>query len=82
MKTCFQNLQMEPAALFFITIMTWIEGLRRVASPPEFVYQLGFYPKDLQEDGKYHHLKRETLQASTSSRSARVKDTSRRISHG
>jgi hypothetical protein len=33
------------------------EGLRRVASPPEFVYQLGFYPKDLQEDGKYHHLK-------------------------
>jgi VWFA-related protein len=33
------------------------KGLRRVASPPEFVYQLGFYPKDLQEDGKYHHLK-------------------------
>jgi VWFA-related protein len=33
------------------------EGLRRVAFPPEFVYQLGFYPKDLQEDGKYHHLK-------------------------
>jgi hypothetical protein len=33
------------------------EGLRRVAFPPELVYQLGFYPKDLQEDGKYHHLK-------------------------
>ena len=33
------------------------EGLHRVASPPEFIYQLGFYPKDLQEDGKYHHLK-------------------------
>ena len=32
------------------------EGLRRIASPPEFVYQLGFSPQDLQENGKYHQL--------------------------
>src|ERR1700722_6817629 len=32
------------------------EGLRRVASPPEFVYQLGFSPQDLRENGKYHQL--------------------------
>jgi hypothetical protein len=25
------------------------EGLRRIASPPEFVYQLGFSPQDLGE---------------------------------
>jgi VWFA-related protein len=31
-------------------------GLRRIASPPEFVYQLGFSPQDLQENGKYHQL--------------------------
>ena len=32
------------------------EGLRRIASLPEFVYQLGFSPQDLQENGKYHQL--------------------------
>jgi len=32
------------------------DGLRRIASPPEFVYQLGFSPQDLQENGKYHQL--------------------------
>jgi VWFA-related protein len=32
------------------------EGLRRIASPPEFVYQLGFSPQDLRENGKYHEL--------------------------
>ncbi|HTG28463.1 MAG TPA: VWA domain-containing protein [Methylomirabilota bacterium] len=32
------------------------EGLYRIASPPEFVYQLGFSPQDLQENGKYHQL--------------------------
>jgi VWFA-related protein len=32
------------------------EGLRRIASPPEFVYQLGFSPQDLRENGKYHQL--------------------------
>jgi VWFA-related protein len=31
-------------------------GLSRVVSAPEFVYQLAFSPKDLKEDGKYHHL--------------------------
>jgi VWFA-related protein len=33
------------------------EGLRRVAAAPEYVYELGFSPKDLKQDGKYHHLK-------------------------
>jgi VWFA-related protein len=32
------------------------EGLRRIASSPEFVYQLGFSPQDLRENGKYHEL--------------------------
>jgi VWFA-related protein len=32
------------------------EGFRRIASPPEFVYQLGFSPQDLRENGKYHQL--------------------------
>src|SRR6202166_4796272 len=32
------------------------EGLRRIASPPEFIYQLGFSPEDLKDNGKYHQL--------------------------
>jgi VWFA-related protein len=31
-------------------------GLSRVVAAPEFVYQLAFSPKELKEDGKYHHL--------------------------
>lgn len=33
------------------------EGLHRAVSVPESVYELGFSPKDLKEDGKFHHLK-------------------------
>ncbi|MFY9728952.1 MAG: VWA domain-containing protein [Bryobacteraceae bacterium] len=29
----------------------------RLATPPEYVYYLGFYPKDLKPDGKYHEIK-------------------------
>jgi VWFA-related protein len=29
----------------------------RLANPPEFVYYLGFYPKDLKPDGRYHEIK-------------------------
>ena len=29
----------------------------RLANPPEYVYYLGFYPKDLKPDGKFHELK-------------------------
>jgi len=29
----------------------------RLANPPEYVYYLGFYPKDLKPDGKYHEIK-------------------------
>ena len=29
----------------------------RLANPPEFVYYLGFYPKDLKPDGKFHEIK-------------------------
>jgi len=33
------------------------EGLRRVAAPPEFIYALGFSPRDLKLDGSFHALK-------------------------
>jgi VWFA-related protein len=33
------------------------EGFRRVASPPEYSYLLGFTPQNLKLDGKYHRLK-------------------------
>ncbi|MFY9728406.1 MAG: VWA domain-containing protein [Bryobacteraceae bacterium] len=29
----------------------------RLANPPEYVYYLGFYPKDLKPDGRYHEIK-------------------------
>jgi hypothetical protein len=29
----------------------------RLAGPPEYVYYLGFYPKDLRPDGKFHEIK-------------------------
>ncbi|MGA2275414.1 MAG: VWA domain-containing protein [Bryobacteraceae bacterium] len=32
-------------------------GFNRLADPPEYVYYLGFYPKDLKPDGKYHEIK-------------------------
>ncbi len=32
-------------------------GFKRLATPPEYVYYLGFYPKDLKPDGKYHEIK-------------------------
>ncbi len=47
------------------------EGLRRVASAPEFMYELAFAPRDLQDDGKYHHLKVKIVRAGNLSVSAR-----------
>jgi VWFA-related protein len=38
--------------VFFHNSNDLTEGLRRLASPPEFVYELGFSPKDLAENGK------------------------------
>ena len=32
-------------------------GLRRLASPPEYSYLLGFSPSNLKMDGKYHNIK-------------------------
>jgi len=29
----------------------------RLANPPEYIYYLGFYPKDLKPDGKFHDVK-------------------------
>ncbi len=29
----------------------------RLANPPEYIYYLGFYPKDLKPDGKFHDIK-------------------------
>jgi VWFA-related protein len=35
----------------------FLSEFNRLASPPEYVYYLGFYPKDLKPDGKYHEMK-------------------------
>ncbi|HUB80773.1 MAG TPA: VWA domain-containing protein [Bryobacteraceae bacterium] len=32
-------------------------GLNRLSNPPDYVYYLGFYPRDLKPDGKFHDLK-------------------------
>ncbi|MGD0670154.1 MAG: VWA domain-containing protein [Bryobacteraceae bacterium] len=32
-------------------------GFNRLATPPEYVYYLGFYPKDLKPDGRFHEIK-------------------------
>jgi len=32
-------------------------GFNRLATPPEYVYYLNFYPRDLKPDGKYHDIK-------------------------
>ena len=34
-----------------------LSGFNRLANPPEYVYYLGFYPKDLKSDGQYHEIK-------------------------
>jgi hypothetical protein len=43
----------------------------RLANPPEYVYYLGFYPKDLKPDGKFHELKVTLANASGLSLQAR-----------
>ena len=35
----------------------FLGGLNRLANPPEYVYYLGFYPRDLKPDGKFHEIK-------------------------
>ncbi len=35
----------------------FLEEFNRLANPPEFVYYLGFYPKDLKPDGRFHEIK-------------------------
>jgi VWFA-related protein len=35
----------------------FVGGLNRVSNPPEYVYSLAFYPKDLRPDGKFHEIK-------------------------
>jgi len=35
----------------------FVSEFNRLASPPEYVYYLGFYPKDLKPDGKFHEIK-------------------------
>jgi len=32
-------------------------GLNRLSNPPDYIYYLGFYPRDLRPDGKFHELK-------------------------
>jgi len=35
----------------------FLSGLNRLANPPEHVYYLGFYPRELKLDGKFHEIK-------------------------
>jgi hypothetical protein len=35
----------------------FLAEFNRLANPPEYVYYLGFYPKDLKPDGKFHEIK-------------------------
>jgi VWFA-related protein len=35
----------------------FVGGLNRLVNPPEYVYSLAFYPKDLRPDGKFHEIK-------------------------
>lgn len=46
-------------------------GLRRAVAPPEFVYQLGFSPASLVEDGRFHHLQVKLIAPNKFSVSAR-----------
>jgi VWFA-related protein len=42
---------------FFQNSNDLVEGFKRVASPPEYVYLLGFSPENLKLDGSLHNLK-------------------------
>jgi VWFA-related protein len=35
----------------------FLGGFNRLANPPEYLYYLGFYPRDLKPDGKFHEIK-------------------------
>jgi VWFA-related protein len=35
----------------------FLGSLNRLANPPEYVYYLGYYPKDLKPDGRFHEIK-------------------------
>ncbi len=43
--------------IFFHNNNDLVDGFKRVAAPPEFVYILGFSPQNLKLDGSYHALK-------------------------
>lgn len=42
---------------FFENNNDFDEGMRRLATPPDYVYHLGFSPQNLKMDGSYHSLK-------------------------
>jgi VWFA-related protein len=35
----------------------FLSGFNRLANPPDYVYYLGYYPRELKPDGKYHEIK-------------------------
>ena len=35
----------------------FLGGFNRLANPPDYLYYLGYYPKELKPDGKYHEIK-------------------------
>jgi len=43
--------------VFFHNNNDLVEGFRRVASTPEYYYELGFSPQNLKLDGRFHSLK-------------------------
>jgi VWFA-related protein len=50
---------------FFRNSNDFDEGFRRLASPPEYTYILGFSPEDLKTDGAFHSLKVKVAGASS-----------------
>src|SRR5665213_3948504 len=42
---------------FFQNNNDFAEGLKRIAAQPEYIYVLGFAPRNLKLDGSYHTLK-------------------------
>jgi VWFA-related protein len=40
-----------------VTDNDFLSGFNRLANPPDYIYYLGYYPRDLKPDGKFHEIK-------------------------
>lgn len=52
-----ESLADATGGVFFRNNNDFDEGFRRIATTPEYFYMLGFAPKNLKPDGKFHNLK-------------------------